>query len=156
MNIIKKIQGELIWKIKRVYPGVIIFLLVCIGIISSSVVYWAWENKPCIPGIDTKCEIWDALDKTLEGSTLVSWVDAKIWSWTTKKIKTLVDNIGIYLLVLAVWSIVYGSLMLTLSAWDDEKIKKAKDIVKWWIIGFIWLISASAIINLVVKIMYSI
>jgi hypothetical protein len=45
---------------------------------------------------------------------------------------------------------------MTLSAWEDEKIKKAKDVIKWWIIGFIWVISASWIILFVVNLMYSI
>ena len=137
-------------------------LLVFVWIIGNSIVYWAWESweseDPCIPNLEDWYEIWTTLDECLEWSTLVSWEKAKIsWTdWVWEKIKAWVDNISLYLLIFAVGSIVYGSLMMTLSTWDDEKIKKSKDIVKWWIIWFIWLISASAIINLVVKIMYSI
>ena len=145
MNLIKKI---------------LIVLLFFVWITSNSIVYWAWETtNPCIiEDIDKNFDVWKALDGCLEWTALVSWKDAWItWNnWIWLKIKAWVDNIGLYLLIFAVWSIVFGALMMTLSTWDDEKIKKAKDIVKWWIIWFIWLISASAIINLVVKIMYSI
>ncbi len=100
--------------------------------------------------------IWKSLNDCLDGSKLVNWTDAKIESWVKKLVNSWVKNIWMVLWLLAVWSIVYGSLLMTLSAWEDEKIKKAKDVIKWWIIGFIWLISASGIILLVVNIMYSI
>jgi hypothetical protein len=43
---------------------------------------------------------------------------------------------------------------MTLSGWEDEKIKKSKDIIKWWIIGFLWVILAWAIVTAIIKIMY--
>jgi hypothetical protein len=43
-----------------------------------------------------------------------------------------------------------------LSGGNDDKIKKAKDIVKWWIVWFLWVISAGLLIALVVNIMFSI
>jgi hypothetical protein len=103
-------------------------------------------------------DIWKSLDECLNGSNLVNWNNVTIdWAWWFEiKIKNWVYNLSIYLWVFAVWSIVYWSLRMTLSAWEDEKIKKSKDIIKWWIIWFIWLVSVSAVINLVVKIMYSI
>ena len=98
----------------------------------------------------------DALTDCLSDSDLVNWFDVTVdwWFWT--QIKTWTNNISLYLWIFAVWSIVFWSLMMTLSAWEEEKIKKAKDIIKWGIIWFLWIIFASAIINLVVKIMYSI
>lgn len=102
--------------------------------------------------------VWNSLDSCLNASNLVDGSNTKIW-WTGDFINTIkgwVHNISLYLWVLAVWSIAYWSLMLTLSAWEEEKVNKAKDIIKWWLIWFIWLISITAIVNLVVKIMYSI
>jgi hypothetical protein len=64
--------------------------------------------------------------------------------------------LALFLWVLAVGTIVYGAFLLTLSAWEDEKVKKAKDIIKWGIIWFLGVISASGIIFLIVNIMYSI
>lgn len=111
----------------------------------------------CTPNADWWFDVGDALDSCLDGTSLVDWTNAKIdWTWGfSDKIKWWVNNIGIYLWIIAVWSIVYWALLLTLSSGEDEKIKKAKDIIIWWTVWFIWLISASAIINLVVKIMYS-
>lgn len=101
-------------------------------------------------------EVWTQLDNCLNWSKLVSSTDVKINWWFWIKIKTWTNNIALYLWILAVWSIVFGSLMMTLSAWEDEKIKKAKDVIKWGIIWFLWIISASWIITIIVKLMYSI
>ncbi len=100
-----------------------------------------------------------ALDGCLNTTTLVGaneWsnaIDGSGGFWD--KIQVWIDNISIYLWIFAVWSIVYWALMFTLSAWEDEKITKAKNIIKWWIFWFVLLISVSAIVNLIVKIMYS-
>jgi hypothetical protein len=112
----------------------------------------------CSFDVDSKNggSISSALNKCLDWVDLVNVSDAKVDGNFWTQIKSWTNNIALYLWIFAVWSIVFGGLMMTLSAWEEEKIKKAKDIVKWWIIWFIWLITASAIINLVVKIMYSI
>lgn len=118
------------------------------------------KPKECGYDIDSEdaLSLWDALDSCLSKTELVNWSDAQIdWKWWFwNKIKTLVNNISLYLWIFAVGSIVLWSLMLTLSAWEEEKVTKAKNIVKWGIIGFLWVLTASAIINLIVKIMYSI
>lgn len=101
-------------------------------------------------------KVWSALDDCLAWSALVDWSNVTVnKGWFADKVINWVDNISIYLWVIAVGSIVYWALIMTLSAWEDEKITKAKNIIKWWIVWFIWLISAAAIINLVVSIMYS-
>jgi hypothetical protein len=46
--------------------------------------------------------------------------------------------------------------MFTLSAWEDEKITKGKEIIKWWILGFIAMILANALIELVINFLYDI
>lgn len=101
-------------------------------------------------------DIGNSLDACLSGSKLVNWENAEIWDWFGIQIKQWTNNISLFLWILAVGSIILGAFMLTVSTWEDEKIKKAKDIVKWWIIWFLWIIFASAIINLIIKIMYSI
>lgn len=97
-------------------------------------------------------ELKDCLsDSLLVGS------DAKIigWDWFQKTINAWIKNISLYLWIWAVLWIVYGSFMMTVSAWEDEKVNKAKDIIKWSIIWFLWLISASFIISLIVRVIYS-
>lgn len=95
------------------------------------------------------------LDNCLSDSTLVWW-DAKVWGWFDETIKKWVKNISIFLWIWAVFGIVYGSFMMTISSWEDEKVNKAKDTIKWSIIWFIWLITASFLINLIIRLFYSI
>jgi|SaaInlStandDraft_6_1057023.scaffolds.fasta_scaffold00586_5 hypothetical protein len=131
---------------------VLIVLLSLFAIFSFMTPITFWE---CNPDLDTDWTIWEALDGCLNDSKLVDWWNVKVAWWFWNVIKTWVNNISIYLWVFAVWSIVLWALMMTLSGWEEEKINKAKDIIKWWIIWFLWLIFASAIINLVIRIMYS-
>ena len=127
--------------------AILIFILLSIFIVESSTTF-----ASCTYDWD----IWWSLDSCLNDSNLVNWFDTEIDWWFLIQIKDWTNNISLYLWILAVWSIVFWSLMLTLSTWEEDKVKKAKDIIKWGIIWFIWLISITAIVNLIVKIMYSI
>jgi hypothetical protein len=100
----------------------------------------------------------DSLNTCLSETTLLNSYNTKVWInwWFWERIKNWVDNIATVLWLLAVWAIVYWALLMTISAWEEEKTKKAKDIVKWSIIWFIWLISVSALIKLTVNVIYSI
>jgi len=66
----------------------------------------------------------------------------KIQSWTT-----LIMEI---IWLLAVGAIVYGWFFLVVSTWEEDKIKKWKDIIKWWIIWFLWVITAGVLIRVVI------
>ena len=68
--------------------------------------------------------------------------------WTT----AIAGVLGLF----AVWAIVYGALLMTLSAGEDEKIKKGKDIVKWSILWFIAVVTAGGLIALVVNFIFAI
>jgi hypothetical protein len=95
------------------------------------------------------------LDNCMKETTVVAvkW-DWKI-EWAFKeKINGWTNNIALFLALLSVGSIIYGGLMMTLSAWEDEKIKKAKDIVKWSLIGFLGVVLATTIVTLVINIIY--
>lgn len=132
---------------------IIIILTILIFSLSSITFVFASD---CIYDPSTSQNIWDALNNCLSGSTLVG-SKAEIIGWDSfqKTINSWIKNISLYLWIWAVLWIVYGSFMMTISAWEDEKINKAKDIIKWSIIWFLWLISASFIINLIVRIIYS-
>ncbi len=105
---------------------------------------------------------WDvksSLDWCLENSnslvTTNGW-DLKV-EWGFKdKINNWIKNIAGMLWLVAIWAIVYAWLMMTLSSWDDEKIKKSKDIVKWAVLGFLWVVWASALIAIIINVFYSI
>jgi len=103
---------------------------------------WNWDLSNALTDCKPKKVAWNQNDYKIEW-----WLKTQILDW--------VKNIWILLWFLAVFAIVYWSLMMTLSTWDDEKIKKAKDIVKWWIVWFVALISAPAIIAIVIKLMYT-
>jgi len=134
---------------KKIY--LFVLLLISFFSIQSTVFWncdydWFWDITFALE----KCINWTALvditDVVIDG-------DSSMWFWFY--IKTWTNNIALYIWILAVFSIVFGSLKLTLSTWDDEKINKAKAIVKWWIIWFLGVIFASSIINLVIRLVYS-
>ncbi len=117
----------------------------------NSVLAWGCDYDPAV----NSGPLTEELSKCLNDSKLVN-SDWKITGWFKTSISRWVDNISLFLWIGAVLWIVYGSFMLTISAWEDEKVNKAKDIIKWSIIGFIWLITASLIINVLVRVIYSI
>ena len=102
---------------------------------------------------------WSSVSNSL--SFCLEWSDlVDSWDWTIEwgfreTIIKWTNNIAVYLWILAVFAIVYWSAMLTFSAWEDEKVNKAKSIIKWAILWFIWLLFASTIINVLVKVIYS-
>lgn len=108
---------------------------------------------------DKEFELWwesvsELLDQCRPGDLV--WTS---WKYTVedefkKQISKWVQNISSILWILAIWALVYAALLMTISAWEDEKIKKAKDIIKWTIIWFVWLISAWSIIYIVINAIY--
>lgn len=132
-------------KLKKILNIVIIFALSCMFF--STATYsncdYAW---------------WDiawSLDSCLSWSDLVNPWDGKI-DWGVKdQVVRWTNALASLLGLLAVWAIVYGWLLMTLSIWDDEKVKKWKDVVKWALLWFLWVICASALVRLVVELMFS-
>ena len=95
--------------------------------------------------------VWDwttDLVETWDNLEVADWFKTKITDWTTK--------IATFLALWAIFSIAFGSLKMVLSRWEEEGIKKAKDIIKWWIIWLLAIVSAGFIISVVVKLIYSV
>lgn len=109
-----------------------------------------WEN----------IDVSSAINNCLQGSQVLvqSWTDAnlKVEDWFKDVIYNWIKNIWGILWLIAMWAIAYGAFTLVISSWDDEKLKKWKDIVKWWILGFLWVVLASSIIAILVNVIYSI
>lgn len=95
------------------------------------------------------------LENCLSDSSLVKWTDAQISSWFRNYITKWTNNISLFLWVLAVTWIAIGAFMLTTSAGESDKVSKAKSIIQWSVVWFIWVLTAALIINLIVRIMYS-
>lgn len=99
--------------------------------------------------------IWN-IDSCLSWTDLVdsSWDVSIEWSFKDKLIDWS-SKIAWFLWLIAVWALVYAAFMMTISWGEEEKIKKAKDIIKWTILWFLGVVLASSLIAIVVKFMYS-
>lgn len=86
------------------------------------------------------------------GDKWLSIRDWDLWDWLIE----LWTRISTYLWILAVISLVYAWFKFATSVWDDQEINKAKAIVKWTIFGLLWLVFASTIILVLIKLFYSI
>ncbi len=133
------------------------FFLSILSILAISVSFYGWLFAAwCDFDPTASSSAKKALEECLNGTSVVPVDNVDLATGFQTVIVWWVNNIAILLGILAVWSIVFGSLLLTLSTWEDEKIKKAKDVIKWWILGFLGVVTASTIVTIVVKIMYSI
>lgn len=113
------------------------------------------------------CDFWDdtllrEMQDCLEWWNLVGADSSEIRSdW---KIEGEVKNRVIYwtaqlatfLSLIAIGAVVYGAGLMTVSMWDDEKIKKWKDVIKWSILWFLWLLLAWALVRIVIELMFSV
>ena len=134
-----------------------IFTFISVDISAYNNLWSNWSDKCSNYDFENQsASVWDALDKCLSNAELVNGSDVTLTSGFWEQIKMWTKNISVYLWVFAVLSIVIWALMLTLSAWEEEKIKKGKDIVKWGMIWFFWIVSAAGIINLIIKMVYSV
>ena len=129
---------------KIIIFSLLIISLIMISKISFSACSYNWWN------------IAGSIDSCLSSSSLVdaTW-DISIEVWFKNKILDWVKNIASFLWLVAIWAIVWGWFMMVISTWEEEKIKKAKDMVKWAIFWFLWIVLASSLIALVVNFMYS-
>lgn len=107
------------------------------------------------------CSFWGDVRWSLEscftsGVKVVSAGDMTV-AWGLKtKILGWVTTIWWFLGLVAVGAIVYGGLLFVISGWADEKVTKGKKIIKWAILGLIWLVSASSLIAVIVNIMFAV
>ncbi len=106
-----------------------------------------YSESDSISGFLDKCKpdslVWD--------TTTWYWVE----SWLKKIVTDKISDISVILWLLAVAMIVYAGMLMQFSAWDDSKVKKAKDLIKWTLIWVIFLISAWWIVYIVINLMYS-
>lgn len=77
------------------------------------------------------CESWDNLWQ--------NWIVNVIWNFVSEVIK--------YVAVIAVIALMYAWIMYMLSAWEEEKTKKAKKWITWSLIAVFISISWYFLIN---------
>lgn len=99
--------------------------------------------------------IWNALDNCLNKTALVNGADAYIETGVKQKIISWTVNLARFFSLLAVGAVVYGGLLMTLSWWDDEKIKKWKEIVKWALLWFLWIVVAGWLVKVLIELIFA-
>lgn len=131
------------------------FILLVLLLSTYSVWLAECEFDPNSSNISTS--IWDCLSSDDGILVKPTWdLDVSEGSWFRDTLNKWITSIWSILWLLAVFAIAYGWFTLVVSTWDDDKLKKWKDIVKWWILWFLWVVSASFLITALVKIIYSI
>ena len=101
-------------------------------------------------------DIWNSVENCVDWTEVfIPTSDAKAEWWLKDIVIKWVKSIWTVLSLFAVASIVIWSYFMVFSFWNDEKVKKWKDIVKWWALWFLALISAWWIITFIVNVMYS-
>lgn len=131
---------------------IIILFILIISIFSFQDIINAASTCNYVPGSNIKtslewCGFWEKL--------VEPW-NVEIGSWGFKvSVLIWIKNIAWFLGLISVWALVYAAFMMTISGWEEEKIKKAKDIIKWTILWFLWVVLASSLITIIVKFMYN-
>lgn len=113
-----------------------------------------------IAPLSANCSLWGNLEGSLEGCIDDSGLlrgpdDILIETGLKEQIITWTNNLAMIIWLLAVGAIVLWGLFMVLAGGEDEKIKKWKDIVFWSVIWFLWLVSASAVIRIVIEVIFS-
>ena len=113
-----------------------------------------WEASSC--SFTDNPDVAGMIDKCIDDTTVVQIDDAAVDSNEGFKgiIINWVQNISIILAFLAVLYFVVGAIELILSAWNEEKLKKGKDIMKWAALWFLAIVSAWSIITLLIRYFY--
>jgi len=103
---------------------------------------------------------WDDLDYSLKNcldwtSLVDPGADLEVTNgWFSEKIYNISKTIAIILSLWAVLWIVYWSFLMVTAAWEDEKVKKWKDVIKWSIVWFLWVVLASSLIVLITRFIF--
>lgn len=131
----------------KVRIGRIIFIIIFCSFSQNA--FWSCSYNWDIWSSLSSCLSWTPLvQPPTEGNLLINdWLKGKINDWTI--------NIATLLSLVAVWSIVFGSFKMVISGWEDDALKKWKDIVKWWILWFLLIVSAWWIVKLITEVIYS-
>ena len=88
------------------------------------------------------------------------WVIETKWDYVIEsgvrsRIIDIANNLIYIGSILAVGAIVYAALLYTIAAWDEERIKSAKNALKFGIIGFAVMLISFGLVNAVVRLFYS-
>ncbi len=91
----------------------------------------------------------DCKSKQLAGSA-----DYDLEQGLKTQVNTWIRNVSLILWFIAVGMLVYAGLLFQFSAGEDEKINKAKNIIKMTLLWFLLLISAGSVVYVVINVIY--
>jgi len=129
-----------------IFLSIIFINLFSINIIFAECSYNWWDISSAIEWCVGSEDMW--LVKADWDMDVAKWFKEKILFWN--------DKIATFLALGAIFAVVFGSLKMVLSAGEEEKIKKSKEIVKWWLIWLLVVASAWFLVSVVVKVIYSV
>jgi Type IV secretion system pilin len=84
------------------------------------------------------------------------WTDASFWlpfsnvssnEWTATGIAKIIKQAVLFTGVFAVMALTYGGILMMLSYWDDWKVKWAKNIIQYALIGVVLAAAAYVIVD---------
>lgn len=120
---------------RRVLPkarlGVLLSVAVFVGFLAVSVAFAAGDSLPTPQNLGLPFE--------------------KAPNDTPKVISSLIRQVVLYTGVLAIIALSWGGFLFVTAFGEDDKVKKAKNVVKFSLIGVVLSISAYAIIDVVNK-----
>jgi hypothetical protein len=131
------------------FKKIILFIFIFLSFfLSYNFSYWVWT-------CNLAWDIWSSLEWCLWNKDVIQWPsDLRVESWFKDLVIGFIETISIILAILAVWSIAYWSMVIVTSIWNEEKIKKWRNIIQWALVWFLILVSASWIIKLIIYIIY--
>ena len=149
----------------------IITIIIWIFTMYFWVVFATWKNN-CwviwnnINDIELQSMLNDCQPDWIIDGTAKKWVKNTAWLVSTKsnawyeivnarnKVISIAQKLVILASLLAIWWIVYAGIMLTTAYWDDGKIKKWKDAIKFSIIWFLIAIISQQLVNAIINLIY--
>lgn len=149
---------------KKLLISIIIFYIAFINF--SFVFAWnCWESADwSITDMLNDCKPDNVLDEASKvWETSVAWwaitITQSTWAWykvedVKKKILVITTNLLLLAWALAIWWIVYAWILFTTAYWDDGKIKKAKDSIKWSLIWFFAALASQQLVNAIINLIY--
>lgn len=128
-------------------------------LISIFVVFSSFFTVSANCDYEINWKIWDSFKNCYSWSKL-AWTDTSDLKvdgkWFQEKLKEWRNVLAVILWIWAVFWLVFSAFTFATSAWEEDKITKAKNIAKWTIIWFLSIIFSAVIITFVVNLFYSI
>lgn len=93
---------------------------------------------------------------TPKGSITIPGDDYKLASGVKGKVVKITNQIILAGSILSVGGIVFSSIMYTTAFGSDDRIKKAKESLKFSIMGFVVMLLSFPLVNAIINLIYSV